>query len=144
MLSDKLGDVTIIRAGPPYLFAVWYAGFCGLRTGLIDGKVDLGGQLTAPHPEKYIYDAAGLPIDIEGRTPQLGTGSGRVRGRTAGPPHRYYRDATGISRSADEQQFDHFGLCEVEWNLRGRDGSVTPGVKNDCVADRTMAKGGAR
>ncbi len=54
-------DVTIIGAGPTGLFAAYYAGFRGLRVKLIDSMPDLGGQITALYPEKYIYDVAGFP-----------------------------------------------------------------------------------
>jgi thioredoxin reductase (NADPH) len=54
-------DVTIIGAGPTGLFAAYYAGFRGLRVKLIDSMPELGGQITALYPEKYIYDVAGFP-----------------------------------------------------------------------------------
>ena len=56
-----LYDVTIIGAGPTGLFAAYYAGFRGLRVKLIDSMPELGGQITALYPEKYIYDVAGFP-----------------------------------------------------------------------------------
>jgi len=56
-----LHDVTIIGAGPTGLFAAYYAGFRGLRVKLIDSMPELGGQITALYPEKYIYDVAGFP-----------------------------------------------------------------------------------
>jgi thioredoxin reductase (NADPH) len=56
-----LFDVTIIGAGPTGLFAAYYAGFRGLRVKLIDSMPELGGQITALYPEKYIYDVAGFP-----------------------------------------------------------------------------------
>lgn len=61
MPSDDLIDVTIIGAGPTGLFAAYYAGFRGLRTKLVDSQPDLGGQVTALYPDKYIYDVAGFP-----------------------------------------------------------------------------------
>jgi thioredoxin reductase (NADPH) len=54
-------DVTIIGTGPTGLFAAYYAGFRGLRVNLIDSMPELGGQITALYPEKYIYDVAGFP-----------------------------------------------------------------------------------
>ena len=54
-------DITIIGAGPTGLFAAYYAGFRGLRTKLIDSQPDLGGQVTALYPDKWIYDVAGFP-----------------------------------------------------------------------------------
>ncbi len=59
--GDDLYDVTIIGAGPAGLFAAYYAGFRGLRTKLIDSQPDLGGQVTALYPDKWIYDVGGFP-----------------------------------------------------------------------------------
>ncbi len=56
-----LYDITIIGAGPTGLFAAYYAGFRGLRTKIVDSQSDLGGQVTALYPDKYIYDVAGFP-----------------------------------------------------------------------------------
>src|SRR5574341_1026250 len=58
---DELYDLTIIGAGPTGLFSAYYAGFRGLRTKLIDSQPDLGGQVTALYPDKFIYDVAGFP-----------------------------------------------------------------------------------
>ncbi len=59
--SLDLYDVTIVGAGPTGLFAAYYAGFRGLKTQLIDSQPDLGGQVTALYPDKFIYDVAGFP-----------------------------------------------------------------------------------
>ncbi len=61
MDSDTLYDITIVGAGPTGLFAAYYAGFRGLKTKLIDSQPDLGGQITALYPDKFIYDVAGFP-----------------------------------------------------------------------------------
>lgn len=61
MTPPDLFDLTIIGAGPTGLFAAYYAGFRGLRTKLIDSQPDLGGQVTALYPDKFIYDVAGFP-----------------------------------------------------------------------------------
>jgi ferredoxin/flavodoxin---NADP+ reductase len=53
-------DMTIIGGGPVGLFAAFYAGMRGLRTKIIDSLSELGGQLIAVYPEKYIYDVAGF------------------------------------------------------------------------------------
>ncbi len=58
---DQTYDITIIGAGPVGLFGAYYAGFRGLRTKLVDSQPDLGGQVTALYPDKYIYDVAGFP-----------------------------------------------------------------------------------
>lgn len=54
-------DITIVGGGPTGLFGSFYAGLRGLKTKVIDVLPDLGGQLTALYPEKYVYDVAGHP-----------------------------------------------------------------------------------
>src|SRR5207244_6774616 len=54
-------DITIIGAGPTGLFAAFYAGMRGATCCLIDNLDQVGGQLTALYPEKYIFDVAGFP-----------------------------------------------------------------------------------
>lgn len=54
-------DVAIIGGGPTGLFAAYYAGFRGLKMSILDSLPELGGQVTAFYPEKYIYDVAGFP-----------------------------------------------------------------------------------
>jgi thioredoxin reductase (NADPH) len=54
-------DITIIGGGPTGLFAAFYAGLRGISARIIDSLPDLGGQLMALYPEKYIYDVGGLP-----------------------------------------------------------------------------------
>jgi thioredoxin reductase (NADPH) len=54
-------DVTIVGGGPTGLFGTFYAGLRGLKTKIIDVLPELGGQLTALYPEKYVYDVAGHP-----------------------------------------------------------------------------------
>ena len=54
-------DITIIGAGPTGLFALFYAGMRGASAQIIDALPELGGQLAALYPEKYIFDVAGYP-----------------------------------------------------------------------------------
>ena len=54
-------DITIIGGGPTGLFAAFYAGLRGVSARIIDSLPELGGQLAALYPEKYIYDVGGLP-----------------------------------------------------------------------------------
>jgi thioredoxin reductase len=58
---SELFDLTIIGAGPTGLYAAYYAGFRTLKVKVIDSLGDLGGQVTALYPEKFIYDVAGFP-----------------------------------------------------------------------------------
>ncbi len=61
MRTHDLRDLTIIGGGPTGLFALFYAGMRGATAQLIDALPELGGQLTALYPEKYIFDVAGYP-----------------------------------------------------------------------------------
>jgi len=54
-------DITIIGAGPTGLFGAFYAGMRGASCCLIDNLDQVGGQVTALYPEKYIFDVAGFP-----------------------------------------------------------------------------------
>jgi thioredoxin reductase len=61
MTSQDVHDITIIGGGPSGLFAAFYAGLRAARTKIIDSLPQLGGQLAALYPEKYIYDIPGFP-----------------------------------------------------------------------------------
>ncbi len=61
MQSHEPVDITIIGGGPTGLFARFYAGMRGVTSQIIDALPQLGGQLTALYPEKYIFDVAGFP-----------------------------------------------------------------------------------
>lgn len=54
-------DVTIIGGGPVGLFAAFYAGLRGISCRIVDALPQLGGQLMALYPEKYVFDVGGLP-----------------------------------------------------------------------------------
>ncbi len=58
---NEPADITIIGAGPVGLFAAYYAGMREASTTIVDILPELGGQLAALYPEKYIYDVAGFP-----------------------------------------------------------------------------------
>jgi len=51
--------MTIIGGGPTGLFASFYAGMRGGTAQIVDTLPQLGGQLTALYPEKYIFDVGG-------------------------------------------------------------------------------------
>jgi ferredoxin/flavodoxin---NADP+ reductase len=61
MDNHDVYDITIIGGGPSGLFAAFYAGLRAARTKIIDSLPQLGGQLMALYPEKYIYDIPGFP-----------------------------------------------------------------------------------
>lgn len=59
--TQELYDITIIGGGPTGLFTAFYGGMRQAKVKIIDSLPQLGGQLTALYPEKYIYDVAGFP-----------------------------------------------------------------------------------
>ena len=54
-------DITIIGGGPTGLFTAFYGGMRKASVKIIESLPQLGGQLSALYPEKYIYDVAGFP-----------------------------------------------------------------------------------
>ncbi|WP_088809814.1 MULTISPECIES: NAD(P)/FAD-dependent oxidoreductase [Listeria] len=58
--KTKIYDITIIGGGPVGLFAAFYAGMRKANVKIIESLPQLGGQLTALYPEKYIYDIPGF------------------------------------------------------------------------------------
>ncbi|MFC7786851.1 NAD(P)/FAD-dependent oxidoreductase [Rossellomorea sp. GCM10028870] len=61
MEKGPVFDVTIIGGGPTGLFTAFYAGMRQMSVKIIESMPELGGQLSALYPEKYIYDVAGFP-----------------------------------------------------------------------------------
>ncbi|WP_455920043.1 NAD(P)/FAD-dependent oxidoreductase [Priestia megaterium] len=62
MKEDKqVYDITIIGGGPTGLFTAFYGGMRQSSVKIIESLPQLGGQLSALYPEKYIYDVAGFP-----------------------------------------------------------------------------------
>ncbi|MFS0646625.1 NAD(P)/FAD-dependent oxidoreductase [Siminovitchia sp. 179-K 8D1 HS] len=59
--DQQIYDMTIIGAGPAGLFTAFYAGMRNSTVKIIESLPQLGGQLAALYPEKYIYDVAGFP-----------------------------------------------------------------------------------
>ncbi len=58
-MEHEIKDITIIGGGPAGLFALFYAGMRGATAQIVDALPELGGQLTALYPEKFIFDVAG-------------------------------------------------------------------------------------
>jgi len=59
--DQKLYDITVIGGGPVGLFTAFYGGMRQATVKIIESLPQLGGQLSALYPEKYIYDVAGFP-----------------------------------------------------------------------------------
>ena len=60
-MQQDIRDITVIGGGPTGLYAAFYAGMREMSVRIIDSLPELGGQLTALYPEKYIYDLGGFP-----------------------------------------------------------------------------------
>ncbi|MFQ3545573.1 NAD(P)/FAD-dependent oxidoreductase [Halobacillus rhizosphaerae] len=60
-MKEESYDITIIGAGPVGLFTAFYAGMRNVSVKVIDALPQVGGQLAALYPEKYIYDVGGFP-----------------------------------------------------------------------------------
>jgi thioredoxin reductase len=59
--DERVYDITIIGGGPTGLFTAFYGGMRQCSVKIIESMPQLGGQLSALYPEKYIYDVAGFP-----------------------------------------------------------------------------------
>ncbi|AZN40111.1 NAD(P)/FAD-dependent oxidoreductase [Paenibacillus albus] len=59
--STQVVDIVIIGGGPAGMFAAFYGGMRQASVAIIESMPQLGGQLSALYPEKYIYDVAGFP-----------------------------------------------------------------------------------
>lgn len=59
--DQNVYDITIIGGGPVGLFTAFYGGMRQASVKIIESLPQLGGQLSALYPEKYIYDVAGFP-----------------------------------------------------------------------------------
>src|SRR3989442_1358296 len=59
-MTHEITDITIIGGGPTGLFAAFYTGMRGATARIVDALPQLGGQLTALYPEKYIFDVGGF------------------------------------------------------------------------------------
>ncbi|MED0679274.1 NAD(P)/FAD-dependent oxidoreductase [Aneurinibacillus thermoaerophilus] len=59
--DEKVYDITVVGGGPAGLFTAFYAGMRQCSCKIIESMPQLGGQLSALYPEKFIYDVAGFP-----------------------------------------------------------------------------------
>lgn len=59
--DEKVYDITVVGGGPSGLFTAFYGGMRQCEVKIIESMPQLGGQLVALYPEKYIYDVAGFP-----------------------------------------------------------------------------------
>lgn len=144
-----LFDITIIGGGPTGLFGTFYAGLRGLKTKVIDVLPELGGQLTALYPEKYVYDVAGHPkILAKDLAKNLG-----LQAQLFKPALCFGEKVSSIARIADgsnwqvitDKNSEHYsktlllaigaGACvpkklDIEYNHSFEDDSIFYAVKN--------------
>lgn len=59
--DENVYEITVIGGGPAGLFTAFYAGMRQASCKIIESMPQLGGQLAALYPEKFIYDVAGFP-----------------------------------------------------------------------------------
>ncbi len=59
--DEQVYDITVIGGGPAGLFTAFYGGMRQASVKIIESMPQLGGQLSALYPEKFIYDVAGFP-----------------------------------------------------------------------------------
>lgn len=59
--GTEIVDIAIIGGGPVGMFTAFYAGMRQASVKIIESLPELGGQLSALYPDKYVYDIAGFP-----------------------------------------------------------------------------------
>ncbi|MFT8322930.1 MAG: NAD(P)/FAD-dependent oxidoreductase [Bacillus sp. (in: firmicutes)] len=59
--DQTIYDITVIGGGPVGMFTAFYGGMRQATVKVIESLPQLGGQLSALYPEKYIYDIAAFP-----------------------------------------------------------------------------------
>ncbi len=57
----QVRDITVVGAGPVGLTCAFWAGMREASVRLVDTLPEIGGQLTALYPEKWIFDVPGRP-----------------------------------------------------------------------------------
>lgn len=60
-MQRDISDITVIGGGPTGLYAAFFGGMRERSVRIIDSLPELGGQLMALYPEKYLYDVGGFP-----------------------------------------------------------------------------------
>jgi thioredoxin reductase len=59
--SGEVRDITVVGAGPVGLSTAFWAGMREASSRIVDSLPQIGGQLTALYPEKWIFDVPGHP-----------------------------------------------------------------------------------
>lgn len=102
--------MTVVGGGPVGLFAAFYAGLRGMSCRIVDSLEQLGGQLVALYPEKYVYDVGGFDKVL---AKDLAAGFVR-QGLQFGAETRLGVTADGLEKDADG------------WTLRTDGGEALP------------------
>ncbi len=58
-MADDVRDITVLGAGPVGLAAAFWAGMREASVRVVEALPEIGGQLTALYPEKWIFDVVG-------------------------------------------------------------------------------------
>ncbi len=124
MTDSDIRDITIIGAGPVGLFGAFYAGMRGASVRLVDALPELGGQLTALYPEKYIFDVGGFPKVLA---------KDLVKGLTQqamqfAPDIQLAQEVVGLRTETDEAGKAVFVLTTAEGEYRSRSLIVAAGI----------------
>jgi ferredoxin/flavodoxin---NADP+ reductase len=59
--AGEIRDITVVGAGPVGLSTAFWAGMREASSRIVDSLPQIGGQLTALYPEKWIFDVPGHP-----------------------------------------------------------------------------------
>jgi ferredoxin/flavodoxin---NADP+ reductase len=128
-------DLTIIGGGPTGLFAAFYAGLRGATCRIIDSLPELGGQLTALYPEKYIYDVGGFPRilarDLASSLAEQGTQFG-ADVRLEEQVHELIREDDGYTVTTDRGRYPTKAVI-----IAGGKGAFSPRVL-ECPGYETL------
>lgn len=120
--AAQVRDITVVGAGPAGLTCAFWAGMREASVRLVDTLPEIGGQLTALYPEKWIFDVPGRP---------------RVRAREL------------VADLAEQSlgQFDvpvHLGTTalRIGWDGEGEDRTVTLHTDRGPLRSRTVIVAG--
>jgi thioredoxin reductase len=58
-MAEDVRDITVLGAGPVGLAAAFWAGMREASVQIVESLPEIGGQLTALYPEKWIFDVVG-------------------------------------------------------------------------------------
>src|SRR5512133_3144433 len=106
VMEHEMRDITVIGGGPTGLFALFYAGMRGATAQIVDALPQLGGQLTALYPEKYIFDVAGYTkVLAKDLVKQLAEQAAQFQGASF-----LNRRVTGLEEVTDGAEGHHFVL----------------------------------